>query len=258
MRFVPTLKCDWLCSKCYYYNLSKNSRCIRTDCLSLFSGDCIRISMDGHPYIPGEIIVDQEGEYINFRSSAVIVVEGIGHTTTAENIAYAFSLYGNNLQAVYIVNQNKNEIKDESGVLIGSIAFLQFLTSNDAKHALKQALLNNVTVENLPVHLAFVQSNAIHDLSKKMEEDDGKTDDFYHNLENQVMWAVGKESFDGNLNVNQVLMNANDFGIADTFVWDSSTSYFYDLTSGYYYDIHRKLYYYQVYIQSNAHMILIF
>ena len=53
-QFVPAMSSDWLCHQCFYYNLSKNETC--QNCRERRRLDCTRVSSEGHPYIPGEVI----------------------------------------------------------------------------------------------------------------------------------------------------------------------------------------------------------
>ena len=136
---IKSLRSDWLCSKCYFYNIYKDddddddkknknkkdnkslnlnkNKCERIDCKSLMSLDCVRInSLTGNPYICGEIIVDKvKGNIINLKSNAVLVIEGIDIITTEDII--------------------KSSFKEITTIQ----SFLQFTTSNKAKTALKQA-----------------------------------------------------------------------------------------------------------------------
>ena len=304
---IKALKSDWLCSKCYFYNIymdhqhltnkeekknnnnnnnkPKRNKCGRSDCNASMSLDSVRIdSLTGNPYICGEIIVDKvKGNRINLKSNAVLVIEGIDINTSEDIIKHSFKQIGN-IESVYIVNkchyyQHHESNLDESGVLKGCIAFLQFLTSNEAKAALKQALLNNITISHLPINLSFIQYDNTHlnqlndattnlALSMTTKINNDIHDTFIHNLQQQAQWTNATDP-NGATNgavsaavlptmpmvtaaiavtaaqANNLLMpKATDFGIADTFQWDPSANCFYDPNSGYYFDIHRHLYYF--------------
>eukprot|EP01083_Nonionella_stella_P165394 550095_1 len=268
MKDIQALESDWLCAKCYYYNMynrdRKGHKCGREDCNGSLSMQCIRVdAASGNPYILGEIIVDNvKGNKINLKSRAVLAIEGIDVDTTEDIIRESFK-HITAINHIHIVNKSECDYQGMS-YKRGCIAFMQFETSDVAKSALKQALLNHVTVASLPINLAFIaytgrnghrhnnnNNNAINGNNAATALN---TTAFIHPNALQNVAAVNSDAaVNNNLsswsntnlnNINLLIPKASDFGIADTFQWDATANCFYDAHSGYYYDIHRNLYYF--------------
>jgi len=77
-------------------------------------------------------------------------------------------------KGVYITQTNGDGTVDEHGVPKLKKAFIQFATEGDAKNAIKQALLHNVSIANHPIHLAWVKPNLYVQRSRSKDVEKNK------------------------------------------------------------------------------------